>query len=171
MRESKHLQRMARASNHPRNLGRGTTESAPVEEARRNLFSLAHRATERIASDVWAELESVGPGSMGRALITVLLHLDLEGNRASDLAARTGLTRSTASAHVRRLTTAGLVRTVPDPSDGRARLVLLTDRGLVAVRHVLNAVRTVSVRYADTIGQRRMTQLATGLRLVADSEP
>ena len=49
--------------------------------------------------------------------------------RLSDLAARMEIDASTASRHVRALEQAGLLRRSPDPDDGRAFRVELTDAG------------------------------------------
>lgn len=49
--------------------------------------------------------------------------------RAADIAERSGLDKSTVSRQLARLEELGLVERVVDPSDGRARLVQLTDAG------------------------------------------
>lgn len=49
--------------------------------------------------------------------------------RPSELAELTGLRPTTLSNHLRRFEDSGLVQRRPDPRDGRATLVALTDRG------------------------------------------
>ncbi len=62
-----------------------------------------------------------------------MMGVDPEGTRLSVLAARAQIAKQTATALVDRLERAGYVERVPDPADGRARLVRLTPRALEAV--------------------------------------
>ena len=59
----------------------------------------------------------------------VLIHLEDQGNRMSELAARSGVTKQAISQVVRDLERRELVERAPDPSDGRAQIVRLTARG------------------------------------------
>jgi DNA-binding MarR family transcriptional regulator len=71
----------------------------------------------------------VHPG-MDAASYAMLLHLVGVGPlRAADVVERTGLDKSTVSRQIARLMELGLVERVVDPSDGRARLVQLTEVG------------------------------------------
>lgn len=49
--------------------------------------------------------------------------------RAGDLAERFGLDKSTVSRQIAQMETLGLITRVPDPLDGRARLIRVTDIG------------------------------------------
>jgi DNA-binding MarR family transcriptional regulator len=72
---------------------------------------------------------SVHPGLDGASYV-LLLHLgDISPVRAADVVERTGLDKSTVSRQVARLEELDLIERVPDPSDGRARLVQLTKVG------------------------------------------
>ena len=57
-----------------------------------------------------------------------------EGSRLTELADRAQVTKQTASLLVAALEREGLVERVPDPSDGRARLIRLSARGREAAR-------------------------------------
>ncbi|WP_436492856.1 MarR family winged helix-turn-helix transcriptional regulator [Actinokineospora sp. HUAS TT18] len=71
----------------------------------------------------------IHPGLDG-ASYALLLHLmDIGPVRAADVVERTGLDKSTVSRQVARLEELDLIERVPDPSDGRARLVQLTTVG------------------------------------------
>ena len=58
----------------------------------------------------------------------LLMGVDPDGTRLSVLAARAQIAKQTATALVDKLERAGYVERVPDPSDGRARLVRMTPR-------------------------------------------
>jgi DNA-binding MarR family transcriptional regulator len=93
------------------------------------------------------------------------------GTRLSDLAAQAQVTKATAGFIVDQLERSGLVARVPDPDDGRARLVTITDKGHNAVRVAAEAVAAVEDEWTAHLGARRMRQLRqtlTQLREVTD---
>ncbi|PSL01132.1 MarR family transcriptional regulator [Haloactinopolyspora alba] len=59
--------------------------------------------------------------------------------RAGDLAERFGLDKSTVSRQIAQMESMGLVQRVPDPMDGRARLIHTTDEGRERVRQLREA--------------------------------
>src|SRR5689334_20298315 len=63
----------------------------------------------------------------------VFQRLDPEGSRLTQLAASAQVTKQTAGFFVDQLEEAGYVERVPDPSDARARLIRISDRGLDAI--------------------------------------
>lgn len=85
------------------------------------------------------------------------------GTRLSDLAAQAQVTKATAGFLVDQLEHSGLVERVPDPDDGRARLVTVTDRGQVAVRVAAEEVTVVEAEWAAHLGARRMRELREAL--------
>jgi DNA-binding MarR family transcriptional regulator len=56
-------------------------------------------------------------------------HIDLEGTRLTELAARMGVTKQAAGQLVEDLETMGVLERAPDPADGRAKLVRFSPRG------------------------------------------
>jgi DNA-binding MarR family transcriptional regulator len=93
------------------------------------------------------------------------------GTRLSDLAAQAQVTKATAGFIVDQLERSGLVARVPDPDDGRARLVTVTDRGHNAVRVAAEAVAAVEEEWTAHLGASRMRQLRqtlTQLREITD---
>jgi DNA-binding MarR family transcriptional regulator len=93
------------------------------------------------------------------------------GTRLSDLAAQAQVTKATAGFLVDQLERTGLVTRVPDPDDGRARLVTITDKGQHAVRVAAQEVAAVEEEWTTHLGARRMRQLRqalTHLREITD---
>ena len=93
------------------------------------------------------------------------------GTRLSDLAAQAQVTKATAGFLVDQLERSGLVTRVPDPDDGRARLVTITDKGQNAVRLAAEEVVAVEAEWTAHLGTRRMRQLRealTQLREITD---
>jgi DNA-binding MarR family transcriptional regulator len=81
--------------------------------------------------------------TLSLASARILARLNDNGpSRISDLAARERSSQPTITNHVKRLEAAGLVERSSDPSDARAWMIKLTDRGheqLASMRHALGA--------------------------------
>lgn len=85
-------------------------------------------ALGRIADDATRAEGTISP--VQARYLAVLLERPLRG---VEVAERLRATRAAVAEVVHRLEEAGLVRTVPDPSDGRARLVEVTAEGRAAI--------------------------------------
>src|SRR5215213_3796973 len=81
------------------------------------------------------------------------------GSRLTDLAAQAGITKQSAGFLVDQLERAGYVERVPDPEDGRARLVRVAERGARSVEASRAIVEQVEREWTDHLGERRMIQL------------
>ncbi len=93
--------------------------------------------------------------------IGLLRHSDPDGIRSSVLAARLGVTRQAAGQLVSELESHGYLERVPDPSDGRAKLVRMTDRGLAAWATGLDALAAMQDDLAAELGSATLTTLHT----------
>ena len=93
----------------------------------------------------------------------IFARIGLAGTRLSDLAAQAQVTKATAGFIVDQLERSGLVTRVPDPADGRARLVTITDQGQQAVRVAAEEVAAVEEEWTAHLGTRRMQQLRQAL--------
>ena len=94
-----------------------------------------------------------------------------EGSRLTDLAERAQVTKQTASLLVAALEQQGLVERVPDPADGRARLIRFTERGQAARLRAMEVVIGVEREWTEHLGPELAGQLRealTKLREVTD---
>ncbi|GAA4426549.1 MarR family winged helix-turn-helix transcriptional regulator [Actinokineospora soli] len=114
-----------------------------LERELSKLFGRARSLSLSLAARVHPDLDG--------ASYALLLHLDDVGPvRAADVVERTGLDKSTVSRQIARLVDLGLVERVPDPSDGRARLVQLTGSGSERLERVrADRRRRLRARVAD----------------------
>ena len=78
--------------------------------------------------------------------------IDDGGTRLTDLADRAQVTKQTASLLVAALEQEGLVERVPDPADGRARLIRFTDRGRAASLEAMHVVMGVEREWTEHLG-------------------
>ncbi|MFF7334168.1 MarR family winged helix-turn-helix transcriptional regulator [Streptomyces sp. NPDC090306] len=121
------------------------------------LFLRRARASQgEMAREVHPDLESAAYG--------LLVRLDeCGGVRATDLAAYVGVGRATMSRQLRALEDLGLVAREPDPADGRAWLVRLTDEGRRRVGSVRDARRA---RYVSMLSHWDRPEVAELARLL-----
>lgn len=97
--------------------------------------------------------------------------IDPGGSRLTDLAERAQVTKQTASLLVAALEEQGMVERVPDPADGRARLIRFTERGRAASLRAFEVVTGVEQEWAEHLGPEltaRLREALTRLREVTD---
>ena len=109
-----------------------------------------------MAREVHPDLEAAAYG--------LLVRLESAGRqRATDLAAYFGVGKATMSRQLRALEDLGLVARDPDPADGRASLVRLTEEGRDRFRHVRDARRGRYVRKLADWDRGEVAELARRL--------
>lgn len=96
--------------------------TAEVEQELAMMFRRARKMSSSVATEVHPELD---PASYSLLLMVA----DSGSLRAMDMAERIGLDKSTVSRQIAHLVRLDLLRRVPDPEDGRARLIQLSDTG------------------------------------------
>lgn len=93
------------------------------------------------------------------------------GSRLTELAEQAQVTKQTASLLVAALEEEGLVERVPDPADGRARLIRFTPKGRSAADRAREVVMSVEQDWNEHLGPELATalhQALTKLREVTD---
>jgi DNA-binding MarR family transcriptional regulator len=96
----------------------------------------------------------------------ILEYIDRErGSRISYLARHANVTIQAMGELVDHLTAHGYVERVPDPTDGRARLVRLTARGLELYALAVQLVTGMEAAWAARLGEAKMRRLK---RLLAE---
>ncbi|GHJ94972.1 hypothetical protein SNE510_44910 [Streptomyces sp. NE5-10] len=113
----------------------------------------ARAQSGEMAREVHPELE---PAAYG-----LFVRLDDAGpQRATELSGYFGVGKATMSRQLRALEQLGLVARDPDPADGRASLVRLTDEGRDRFRHVRDARRERYVRKLADWDRAEVAELA-----------
>jgi len=86
--------------------------------------------------------------------------IDLEhGSRLTDLADRSGLTKQAVGEAVAELELKGYVERVPDPLDGRAKIIKLTERGHEACLTGRRLFAQIESEWAERYGEERIAAL------------
>jgi DNA-binding MarR family transcriptional regulator len=120
------------------------------------LLFLPYRAME---ARVFEGLAVAGYDDFTPAQARVFQRIAPEGSRLTDLAAQTGITKQSAGFLVDQLERAGYVARVPDPDDGRARLVRIAERGARSVEISSRIVAEVEAEWTAHLGEDRMNNL------------
>ncbi|MDY6997822.1 MAG: MarR family transcriptional regulator [Actinomycetota bacterium] len=123
------------------------------------LMFIAHRDAE---SRVMAALARAGV-DLTVAQSRLLQRLDPAGMRLTDLAEQARVTKQTAGALVDQLERAGYVVRRPDPTDARARLVTLSDRGVQLCRLAADEVAAIEQEWRNHLGDKDYNALRTAL--------
>jgi DNA-binding MarR family transcriptional regulator len=86
----------------------------------------------------------------------VFRFIDAEGSRLTDLAERSGYTKQAVGEVVVDLEGLGYVERTPDPADGRAKIIRLTERGREAFAAAMTIFADIERDWAERVGEERM---------------
>ena len=126
-----------------------------------NLFRDTALAGQQIVAE---ELVRRGFGDLRPALLAVGQHVGPNGARITELADRAWLTKATVVHAVDELERLGYVTREPDSSDGRAKLVVPTERMHEAERVAREVIADMRAAWAQRLGEQDMDALEALLR-------
>lgn len=126
-----------------------------------NVGTLMFVAYRSIENQVFAALADAGFGEVTLAQGRLLARIGPDGSRLTDLAEQSQITKQTAGFLVDQLERAGYVERISDPTDGRARLIRLAERGVRGAEIANAEAARVEAEWQQHLGVRQMTQLRT----------
>jgi DNA-binding MarR family transcriptional regulator len=126
----------------------------------------------RLLRDAWAAVEATmaaelaerGAPGLRPAHLPVLRRLGPDGARVTDIAREIGVTRQAVAQTVGSLLEDGWVEVVPDPEDGRARLLRYTAWGRERYVEALRVYDELEAAFEARVGAQRAAALRDGLR-------
>src|SRR2546425_12933772 len=119
----------------------------PERERVITLIALLRRTSRRMVEEITERMEADGYPDAPSRHHPLFENIDPEGTRVTVLAARAGITHQAMTQLVTELEERGIVERVADPSDGRARLVRLTDDGRKRVRAALEQIAAIEAKW------------------------
>jgi DNA-binding MarR family transcriptional regulator len=97
-------------------------------------------------------------------------NIDPEGTRLTDLAERAHMTKQSVGEAATELERLGYLERVPDPHDGRAKIIRLTDRGREAQALGRQIIDEIEGDWAERFGAERVAALRDALEAIAAGE-
>ena len=136
---------------------------------RRNIGQLLIQMTKLFRKDLFARL-SDQPGLAGirPSHLHVFANMVGGGKRLTELADSASISLPSMQELVDDLERRGIVERRPDPSDGRAKLIVLTDKGLAALAPAGSIIAGLEREYADRIGTDRFEEMCLALNALID---
>ena len=98
----------------------------------------------------------------------VSAYIKADGSRLSDLARMARMTVPAMLELVDDLERLGYAERRPDPSDRRAKLIILTDKGWAAMRTGQRIIADLENEYAKALGRNRFEEFATTFQTLLD---
>jgi DNA-binding MarR family transcriptional regulator len=129
-------------------------------EKERVIFSqLLRRPYEALLTKIHAELAAAGyADSYPSWGANIFHHLRGGGLRLTELAERTHTTKQALRYTINQLEAAGYVERVPDPTDGRAKIIRFTERGWQLRRVGDEIIASIEHECVQRLGEERMRQ-------------
>jgi DNA-binding MarR family transcriptional regulator len=124
------------------------------------LLFIPYRALE---ARVFRALAEAGFDDFTPAQARVMQRIGPEGSRLTELAEAAQVTKQTAGFLVDQLERTGYVRRTPDPTDARARLIRIAERGAAAQPVAAAVIAEIEAEWRTHLGARRWAQLRQGL--------
>jgi DNA-binding MarR family transcriptional regulator len=132
------------------------------------LLFIPYRSLE---NRVIAALAEAGFDDITTAQMKLAQRIGPGGTRLTELAEAAQVTKQTAGFLVDQLEKAGWVERRPDPTDRRARLVRISERGQQAMPIAASAIKQIEQEWTEHLGIQQMRQLRqtlTQLRAITD---
>jgi DNA-binding MarR family transcriptional regulator len=139
------------------------------------LIGLLAELKAAISDELYGHLGERGYADLRPAHGCVFGYLLGEGDRLTALADRSGLTKQAVGEAVADLERLGYVERVPDPADGRAKIIRLTGRGRKATAEAAETFAAIEARFAAEVGEERFEEFRETLhrlfRLIREPAP
>ncbi|MET9022617.1 MarR family winged helix-turn-helix transcriptional regulator [Actinopolymorpha sp. NPDC004070] len=133
-----------------------------------SLPQLIAQAFARLMDDLVRHLVESGYDDLRPThCLNVFRFMDCGGTRPTTLARRAGMTPQAMGELVSYLERHDYVRRVPDPTDGRGRVVVYADRGMRAAEVATKYFADLESRWVDALGDDRLADVKSALARIA----
>jgi DNA-binding MarR family transcriptional regulator len=120
---------------------------------------------------IFRAIQDAGFDDWTLSQVRVFQRLAPDGSRLTDLADQAQMSKQSAGVLVDQLERLGYVRRVPDPTDGRARLIVIEERGRRAAEVAMATSTEILAEWKAFLGTRNFTllhQILDQLREITD---
>lgn len=130
--------------------------------------ALLRMAWEELIDELFTKLAAAGFDDLRPVHRSIIRDILVEGLRPTELATRLGLSKQAVNDILRELEAKGYISLGPDPEDGRAKRIVVSDRGRGFATTAARLSRAVGRRWATRVGERRFEVFESVLREIAD---
>jgi DNA-binding MarR family transcriptional regulator len=134
-----------------------------MQESAINLGVLLFIPYRHMENRILQAIKDAGFDDVTLAQARVFQRIAPGGSRLTDLAEQAQMTKQSAAGLVFELERTRYVRRVPDPDDGRARLIQIDERGRRAAEAAQKAHNAIAAEWRSYLGARRFRQLRDAL--------
>jgi DNA-binding MarR family transcriptional regulator len=143
-------------------------QAADGSPERLHIGQLLVQLTRVFQSELYARLIEAGIEGARVPHTHVTAYIKAEGSRLTELAAQARMTRPAMAELVDDLQRLGIVERQPDPTDRRAKLICLTDRGWQAMRTGHEIIAELEAEYAKLIGHERFEAMCEAMQALLE---
>jgi DNA-binding MarR family transcriptional regulator len=148
------------------------TQGEDGEEFPPAIGALLRLAWQALRERIYEGVIEAGYTDLSRADVFLLRWPPFDGLRPSEIATRTQLSRQAINDLLSDMEKGGYLQRVPDPTDGRARIVRFTQRGWDLTQVIREMSFTTEREWRRAIGEARYAEFRdTLLELVAYASP
>ena len=122
-----------------------------------------------LRDEMYAGVVAAGFDDLNPAHVGLWRYPGVEGLRPSQLADRVEITKQSVNDLLRHLEEHGYLERMPDPADGRARVIRLTSKGRRLSETIYAEAGAAQRRIAEILGPRRFAQLQSSLELLSET--
>jgi len=140
-----------------------------LREPEENTTHLLGRAYDHLQERISAGVAGAGH-PIRPAHEAVFVHIDRTGTRLTHLAERARMTPQAMAELVDDLVELGYVARTPDPTDRRAKLIVLTDRGYEALQAAFDVIIGIEEELEAELGRSGLVRFRRALRRIAGSD-
>ena len=145
--------------------------AAPPELPPRALPALLTEVKNAVLRRFFARLQESGFEDVREGHGCVFGFIDVDhGSRLTDLAERSGLTKQAVGEAATELERLGYLMRVPDPRDRRAKLIMLTPRGVEAVATGRRLFAEIEREWAEEFGDELLAGLREAVERISCAE-
>ena len=146
---------------------RTVMKECPGKEEHVIFSQLLRRPYEALLTKIHAELAAAGFADSLPWGTNIFHYLREGGLRLTELAERTHTTKQALLYTINQLEAAGYVERVPDPTDGRAKIIRFTQRGWELRRVGDGIIASLEEECARRLGEERMRQFEALMKEVS----
>jgi DNA-binding MarR family transcriptional regulator len=130
------------------------------------MIRLLSTAMDDFSAELFERVEAAGYGDLRPGHGCVFGNIDPDGSRLTDLAERARMTKQSVGEVASDLEARGYVERVPDPNDGRAKIIRLTERGREAQATGRALIDDLERDWGERFGADRVAALREALEVI-----